>query len=81
LLGFLYGYEGVQQAYDYYDSTDKYWISRTRVNFDPGLDTFTSMAARGVEIIDRVVVELMGGAIEGDAWIIPDPAGGFSQEK
>ena len=81
LLGFLYGYEGVQKAYDYYDSTDGYWIGRTRVNFDPGLDNFTSMAARGVEIIDRVVVELMDGKIEGDNWIIPNPAGGFSQEK
>jgi hypothetical protein len=80
LLGFLYGYAGVQQAYDYYDSTDKYWINRTRVNFPPGLDTFTSMAARGVEIIDRVVVELMGGSIKRDTWNIPD-AGGFSQES
>jgi hypothetical protein len=78
LLGFLYGYEGVQKAYDYYESTDGYWIGRTRVNFDPGLDNFTSMAARGVEIIDRVVVELMGGSIKRDTWNIPD-AGGFSQ--
>jgi len=81
LLGFLYGYEGVQKAYDYYDSTDKYWISRTRVNFDPGLDTFTSMAARGVEIVDRVVVEHMGGVINDDAWIIPDAGGDLSLEK
>jgi hypothetical protein len=80
LLGFLYGYMGVQQAYDYYESTDKYWIGRTRVNFDGGLDDFTSMAARGVEIIDRVVVEHMGGMIKDDTWIIPD-AGGFSQES
>ncbi len=77
LLGFLYGYKGVQEAYDYYDSTDKYWISRTRVNFTDGLDDFTSMAARGLEIIDRVVVELIGGTIEEDTWIIPD-AGGVS---
>jgi hypothetical protein len=80
LLGFLYGYEGVQKAYNYYDSSDGYWIGRTRVNFEPGLDNFTSMAARGIEIIDRVVVELMGGRIKGDNWIIPD-VGGFSQES
>jgi hypothetical protein len=79
LLGFLYGYEGVQKAYDYYESTDGYWIGRTRINFVPGLDNFTSMAARGIEIIDRVVVELMGGKIKGDTWIIPD-AGGSSQD-
>jgi hypothetical protein len=80
LLGFLYGYEGVQEAYDFYESTDKYWIGRTRVNFDPGLDDFTSMAARGVEIIDRVVLEHMGGTIRNDTWIIPD-AGGFRQDN
>jgi hypothetical protein len=80
LLGFLYGYEGVQKAYDYYESTDGYWIARTRVNFDPGLDDFTSMAARGVEIVDRVVLEHMGGSIKRDTWNIPD-AGGFSQES
>jgi len=80
LLGFLYGYEGVQKAYDYYNSPDGYWIGRTRVNFDPGLDNFNSMAARGIEIIDRVVVKHMGGAIRGDSWIIPN-AGGFSQEN
>jgi hypothetical protein len=80
LLGFLYGYQGVQKAYDYYDSTDKYWISRTRVNFDPGLDTFTSMAARGVEIVDRVVVEHMNGVIKDDTWIIPDVGGSLNPE-
>jgi hypothetical protein len=78
LLGFLYGYEGVQQAYDYYEFSDIYWISRTRVNFPQDWDTFTSMAERGVEIIDRVVVEQMGGSIEGDTWIIPE-SGASSQ--
>jgi hypothetical protein len=72
LLGFLYGYEGVQKAYNYYDSPDDYWIGRTRVNFDAGLDNFTSMAARGVEIVDRVVVKLIGGTIKGDNWVIPN---------
>jgi len=75
LLGFLYGYEGVQNAYDYFESTDGYWIGRTRVNFDPGLDDFNSMAARGVEIIDRVVTKHMGGRVEEDTWIIPDADG------
>ncbi len=78
LLGFLYGYEGVQSAYNYYESTDGYWIGRTRVNFNPGLDDFNSMAARGIEIIDRVVVNHMGGSIKGDNWIILD-AGAISQ--
>jgi hypothetical protein len=79
LLGFLYGYEGVQQAFDYYDFPDGYWIGRTRVNFPTGLDDFTSMAARGVEIVDRVVTKQMGGKIKGDSWIIPEA--GPSSEK
>jgi hypothetical protein len=79
LLGFLCGYEGVQQAFDYYDFPDGYWIGRTRVNFPTGLDSFTSMSARGVEIIDRVVVEHMDGTIKEDFWIIPDANGGLGQ--
>ena len=71
LLGFLYGYERVQQAFNYYDFPDGYWIGRTRVNFPTGLDDFTSMAARGVEIVDHVVTKQMGGSIRGDSWIIP----------
>jgi hypothetical protein len=81
LLGFLYGYAGVQEAYDFYESTDMYWIGRTRVNFDPGLDNFTSMASRGIEIIDRVVLEHMGGEIRNNAWIIPDAGVGLSLEE
>jgi len=72
LLGFLYGYKGVQEAYNYYNFSDIYWIGRTRVNF-PAYDTFTAMADRGVSVIDRVVVNQMGGSINGDNWIIPNP--------
>lgn len=79
LLGFLYGYEGVQQAFDYYDFPDGYWIGRTRVNFSTGLDDFTSMASRGVEIVDRVVTKHMNGTIKSGTWIIP--AAGASSEK
>ncbi len=75
LLGFLYGYEAIQQAYDFYEFNDSYWIGRTRVNFDSGIDNFTSMAASGVEIVDRVVVNLLGGRIQDDYWVIPDSCG------
>ena len=54
-------------------------LGRTRIEFpdytpdQPGEDTFELMAARGVQIIDRVVVEEMGGGIDpkGDVWFIP----------
>jgi hypothetical protein len=39
------------------------------------------MAARGVEIIDRVVVEQMGGVIKDDTWIIPDVGDSRNTEK
>lgn len=70
LLGFLYGYDGVVQAYGKSRFSDRYLISNTR-NFDPGSDTFTDMSERGVLIIDRVVVNLIGGQVDGDQWIIP----------
>jgi len=72
LLGFLYGYEGVLKAYGAHNPTDKYWIRRTRVNFPEDLDTFTDLATRGVEIVDRVIIKHMDGGITGDNWIIPD---------
>ena len=72
LLGFMYGYEGVLQAYDVSRCSDTYWISRTRVGFDKDIDTFTDMAMRGVEIIDRVVSNHMEGEHQGEYWIIPD---------
>jgi len=72
LLGFLYGYEGLQQAYDYHDFSDTYWIARTRVNFPEDWDSFTALAERGADIIDRVVVNQMSGSIEDDMWVIPD---------
>jgi hypothetical protein len=71
LLGFLYGYDGVQAAYDKYDFNDVYWIGRTRVNFSPDWDTFSALGERGVAIIDRVVVKQMGGSIKDDKWHIP----------
>jgi hypothetical protein len=71
LLGFLYGYDGVQAAYDEYDFNDVYWIGRTRVNFSPDWDTFTALGERGVVIVDRVVVNQMGGSIKDDHWHIP----------
>jgi hypothetical protein len=71
LLGFLYGYDDVEQAYDKDNFNDVYWIGRTRRNFEPDWDTFTAMSERGVGIIDRVVVEQMGGSIKDDTWQIP----------
>lgn len=79
LLGFLMGFDEVVKAFAQTNLSDTYWIHRTRRNFpdltpnDAGEDTLTNMAKRGVSIVDRVVVEQMGGQInvENNTWQIP----------
>ena len=85
LLGFLLGKEGVEQAFGKSNLSDTYWISRTRRNFPDhtldadGEDTFPLMAERGIYIIDRVVMEEMGGGVdlEKDIWYIPLKGGTY----
>lgn len=71
LLGLLYGYEGLEEHFGKSNFSDGYLISRTRYNFPVGLDNFTDMASRGLEIIDDVVVNATGGRIDGSNWVIP----------
>lgn len=79
LLGFMIGRQGVERAFPDTRLSQGYQISRTRINFPdytpdlPGEDTFELMALRGVHIIDRVVIEEMGGGIdrERDKWLLP----------
>ncbi|TRX54964.1 ADP-ribosylglycohydrolase family protein [Thalassomonas sp. M1454] len=81
LLGFMIGKSGVELAFKQDNLSDTYWIHRTRRNFpdrtpdQDGEDTFTDMANRGIDIIDRVVVQQMDGKIdlENNVWIIPQP--------
>ena len=73
LLGFMYGKEGVEQAFGRKFS-DKFNIHRTRQNFPgDGIDTFDHMAEIGINIIDRVVQEEIGGGIdlEKNIWYVP----------
>ena len=80
LLGFLLGRDGVEKVFNEYDLSDTYWIHRTRRNFPDrtpdidGEDTFRSMSERCIYIIDRVVMEEMGGGVDikKDVWYIPD---------
>ncbi|WP_406603290.1 ADP-ribosylglycohydrolase family protein [Neolewinella marina] len=75
LLGFMLGRNGVEEAFGRRFS-DRFNIHRTRQNFEgDGIDTFDRMAAEGVRIIDRVVVEEMGGGVdcEEGRWYIPRP--------
>lgn len=71
LLGLLYGYQGLQNHFNKTDFSDDYNIERTRYNMPVPIDNFTDMAERGINIIDEIVINEMGGSIEGDNWIIP----------
>jgi hypothetical protein len=76
LIGFIIGRSGVEKVFGD-DLSETYWILRTRRNFPDrtpaleGEDTFPLMAERALSIIDRVVVEQMGGVVNGDRWVIP----------
>jgi hypothetical protein len=79
LLGFMLGKEGVERAFAGRHFSDTYWIHRTRRNFpdhtlaSEGEDSFDMLAQRGLYIIDRVVLEQMGGGVdlENNLWYIP----------
>jgi hypothetical protein len=80
LLGLMLGKEGVEKAFGQYNLSDTYWIHRTRRNFPDhtpdqvGEDSFSLMAERGAAIVDRVVIEQMGGGVDlqKGLWYIPE---------
>lgn len=74
LLGFMLGEEGVEQAFDR-DFSTRFNIHRTRKGYEnDGMDDFRDMAKIGVRVTDRAVQEMLGGKVDGDAWIIPTRA-------
>lgn len=73
LLGFMYGKKEIERTFNQQFS-NQFNIHRTRKNFpNNGIDTFDKMANTGVAVVDKVVVELMGGRVdmENDRWMIP----------
>jgi hypothetical protein len=73
LLGFMIGKEGIEKAFGRRFS-NRYDIHRTRQNFpNNGIDTFENMAEKGLVVVDKVVIEEMGGAVdlEKNTWTIP----------
>jgi len=73
LLGFMLGKKGIEKAFNR-SFSDRYYIHRTRINFtDDGYDTFWEMAAKGIEIVDRVVIEELNGKVDTthNHWHIP----------
>lgn len=72
LLGFMAGKSGIEAAFGQKFS-ERYNIHRTRTGFPVpnGVDNFADMAAAGLEIVDRVVADEIGGEVRGDVWVIP----------
>jgi hypothetical protein len=74
LLGFLYGFQGLEEHFNKYDFSEEFDIGRTRLNFVNEIDTFAAMAERALAIIDKVVVEQLGGSVESENWVIIPPS-------
>jgi hypothetical protein len=75
LLGFMLGKSGIEESFGRKFS-DCFNIHRTRGNFPgDGIDTFPTMADKGLQVIDRVVEEEMRGVadIQNEQWVIPLP--------
>lgn len=75
LLGFMHGKKGIEKAFGR-TFADRFNIHRTRGNFPhDGIDTFPDMADKGLQVIDRVVTEEMGGSVdeESQQWVVPVP--------
>ncbi|WP_244904562.1 ADP-ribosylglycohydrolase family protein [Cellvibrio mixtus] len=73
LLGFMQGKEQIEKVFNQ-SFSNRFNIHRTRKNFpNNGIDTFDNMADKGITIVDKVVVQLMGGSVdlENDRWVIP----------
>jgi hypothetical protein len=73
LLGFMYGKEGIEKAFNRKFS-EKFNIHRTRIGFpNNGIDTFEAMAEKGLNIVDRVIQEEMKGGFDPkkEIWYVP----------
>jgi hypothetical protein len=73
LIGFMMGKDGIEKAFGRTFS-NRFNIHRTRQNFPQnGLYTFDQMAAEGIAVTNRVVLEEMNGRLDSasNTWIIP----------
>jgi hypothetical protein len=76
LLGFLMGRDGIEKSFGRTFS-HQFNIHRTRGGFpNDGLDDFSAMAQRGLQVVDRVVAQEMRGHLDrqGKFWQIPLPS-------
>ena len=74
MLGFIIGKKAIEKEFGR-SFSDKYFIHRTRQNFDKGIDDFESMAEKGIMVISRLIEKDLGGEYDEDnkLWYIPAP--------
>jgi hypothetical protein len=83
LYGLMLGDDGIRAAfaaqYPGVTLSDRFWIHRTRPTMPDRLpadtaaeDTFTMMASRCAQVVDRAVLAA-GGTVLADRWILPAP--------
>ena len=72
LIGFIIGKKGVEKEFDRKFS-EKYFIHRTRQNFDYEVDDFDNMANNAIKIITNMVKNEINGRFdqENQLWYIP----------
>ena len=72
LIGFIIGKKGVEKEYNRKFS-EKYFIHRTRQNFDYEVDDFDNMANNAIKIITNMVKNEINGRFdqENQLWYIP----------
>ena len=72
LLGFMHGRAAIEKMFGR-SLSNRFNIHHTRGNFPNGIDNFEAMADRGLQVVDRVVEEELGGHVdlEKQRWLIP----------
>ena len=72
MLGFIIGKKAIEREFGR-SFSDKYFIHRTRQNFNKGIDDFESMAEKGIKVISRLIEKELGGDYDEDnqLWHIP----------
>jgi hypothetical protein len=72
LLGFMHGRAAIEEMFGR-SLSNRFNIHHTRGNFPNGIDNFEAMADRGLQVVDRVVEEELGGHVdlEKQRWLIP----------
>ena len=73
LIGFIIGKKGIEKEFNR-NFSEKYFIHRTRQNFDRDIDDFENMANNGIKVITRMIENDINGRYDrkNQLWYIPN---------